>query len=232
MTDIAYILSWDSSGEYKDFKYSLRSLDRYCKDIGNLYIVGCLPKWFKRGLDEAHHIPFEDTYQAWCNHILKCRELFGWVCNLKEYLLMNDDFFMTAPFKAKEYPLFNRGKITGTGETNYNRILLKTKDFVEKYRPVALHYGVHCPILYKADIFTKAYDRMCDYGDVKLDTQIGYDFRCLYGNEIGGGLEVKDTKCYKKLDYCDNLCHCVSSSDECDNSILESIFKEKSRWEK
>ena len=218
--DVVYILSYDPTDNYSELRFSLRSLSRYCNDVDDLYIVGNKPSWIKN----VKHIPVEDRYYPWGNHLIKVLTAFKHTDN---FLLLNDDFYMLAPFSAGKYPYFDRGKICGTGQTNYNKILLKTSEYLQKRGLNTLHYGVHCPIRYESDFLSIA-DIMLQ----KLDDEIGYSPRCIYGNMLNKkSVEIKDTKCYDNLKLENNPCGCVSSGDRCDIGILAEVFNEISKWE-
>ena len=89
--DVVYTLK-DSEPNH-DLRYSLRSLEKYGGEIGNVWIVGHCPSWVKNVI----HLPTEQ-----CNdkHI-SVRYNWETVCRCDlisdDFILMNDDFIITEP---------------------------------------------------------------------------------------------------------------------------------------
>lgn len=89
--DIVYTLK-DSEPNH-DLRYSLRSLEKYGGEIGNVWIVGHCPAWCKNVI----HLPTEQNNDK---H-LSTRSNWETVCKCdlisEDFILMNDDFILTKP---------------------------------------------------------------------------------------------------------------------------------------
>lgn len=108
--DCVYILGKGSLSNDDEIRYSLRSLDRWCEDLGKIYIVGDCPPF----LTGVVHIPHQDEHKKpWKNTLDKVKR----VCEEEEltddFMLMNDDFFAFGPFKISELPYYAEKKVQG-----------------------------------------------------------------------------------------------------------------------
>lgn len=73
----------------------------------------------------------------------------------KEFLFMNDDFFMMNPFDIKEYPYFINGELRYIeNPSRYQMINNKTMVELQKMGiERVMDFGSHCPIRYKKEKF-------------------------------------------------------------------------------
>jgi len=127
--DIVYILGRGSIANNLELRYSMRSLERYCQDLGKIYIVGEQPEFIS---DDAHIVAEDSFKKPWQNALYKIREACKDERISDEFLLMNDDFFAFGEFASSELPFyFNR---RGDGGVN------GLKDF-----------AVHAPLRIKKD---------------------------------------------------------------------------------
>lgn len=127
--DIVYILGRGSIANNLELRYSMRSLERYCQDLGKIYVVGEQPEFIS---DDAHIIAEDQFKKPWQNALHKMREACKDERISDEFLLMNDDFFAFGEFASSELPFyFNR---RGDGGVN------GPKDF-----------AVHAPLRIKKD---------------------------------------------------------------------------------
>lgn len=101
--DAVYILGSGSLANDEEILYSVRSLCENMEDLRNVYVIGNNPKH----LPLVQHYQFEDSApEGWKNVYHKVLK----ACSIEElsdeFLLMNDDFFLRAPFKAESYPFY------------------------------------------------------------------------------------------------------------------------------
>jgi hypothetical protein len=110
--DVVYILGTGSLVNNLELKYSIRSLEKYMRDLRRVYVVGeeC------PHLPNVEHVFMQDpTKEGWKNAYLKIKR----ACELQElsseFLLMNDDFFLTKPMTGADWPFYAlRGSNGGT----------------------------------------------------------------------------------------------------------------------
>lgn len=229
--DALYILGRGSKHDNLELRLSLRTLDANGKDIDKVFIVGNKPEWVK----DVIHIPAEDTYQRMQNHASKViKAIKNGISD--DFLLMNDDFFMLKTFDAETYPYYVKGELEHADETRenfktYQKVLNKTREYLlENGVKKPLAYNVHCPIRYNCKKFLK-FEPL--FEKVKFE-DIGYSWRCLYGNTfIKKAQVVKDCKYFDDV-WKESETGCISTSDNCDKILneLQNRYQNKSRWEK
>ena len=233
MTDILYVLADKAKrGSERELRVSLRSLEKNCKDLGTVYIATDeLPDW----IDNVYHIESHDTDKrennAFRKTLIACKvfEKMG----AKEFLFMNDDFFMMDSFEAKSYPYFICGDVQFINnpsryqQVQNNTIFLLNSLGVEKVND----FRCHCPIIYDVDKFLSLEKY---YIKIK-DSNVGYSPRLLYGNLfVKDYVQEKDCKLWSNEDIRKTKQKCISTSDDADDVLeqIESIFNKKSKYEK
>lgn len=101
--DVVYVLGKGSLANDDEIRYSLRSVEQYCEDLGNVYIVGECPDF----LCNVTHIAYEDKHKRpWKNTLDKVKYVSSLDSLTDDFLLMNDDFFAFAPFRIDELPYY------------------------------------------------------------------------------------------------------------------------------
>lgn len=127
--DVVYILGSGSLCNNEEIRYSIRALETNMLDLRNIYIIGEDPKF----LQKIKHIPAHDSsnykhINAYHKIILACKieELSD------EFLLMNDDFFMTKEFLGSDFPFYALENSNG-GSCGPNS------------------FHIHCPVRIKKD---------------------------------------------------------------------------------
>ena len=228
--DILYILGNGSVHDNMEIRLSLRTVEKYAKNLDRVFIVGDCPSW----IQNVVHIPQEDRYYFAQNHYLKvytaCKSDIS-----DNFLLMNDDFYMTKPFNVERYPYYVRGPLVRNKQANhlYKKVINKTYDYLVNIgcnNP--LNYSVHSPIIYnKQNIID-----MKEIAESVLHKTVGYSIRNLYGNFfVKHGIEVHDPKMHEDSEeLIQTQTGCVSSSDKCDKLLktLDKMFHVKSKYEK
>lgn len=215
--DILYYIGNGSIYNNDELRYSLRSIEKYCKDVDRVFIVGNKPEFLK----DVEYIWVEDKYKWHTNACLKTKAAIEAGIS-EDFLLMNDDFFMLKPFEAKKYPHYHKGDIPEKPNNEYQKIVVNTGNYLKSLGKPFKHYGVHCPMRINA----KKYMLLERYFFEPMS------IRCLYGNLFCEGVETKDNKdkVLKKSET-----GCFSSTPVADGSlmmVLKELYPEPSRWEK
>lgn len=215
--DALYYIGSGSMRNNNELRYSLRALEKHAKDLDRVFIVGNKPA-FLRGVE---YIWVEDKFEWWRNAFEKTKAAIQAKIS-DEFLLLNDDFFMTKDFEMKSYPYFHKGEIEDDTSTKYKTVITNTKKVLQENGKPFMHYGVHCPMR----INGQKYLQMEKYFTSPVSA------RCLYGNLYDvGGRKVTDnksdtlkssmTKCWSSRDWL---------SDEAFNKLKE-IYNKPSRFE-
>lgn len=229
MSDVLYILGRGSKQDDLELRLSLRSIEKYAQNLDRVFIVGNCPEWAKNVI----HIPEEDKYFPFSNHVKKVlRAIDGGIS--EKFLLMNDDFFMMRRFDVDTYPYYIRGEMFNNRQGgDYRQMLNNTVEILHKKGiEKVLAYNCHVPILYTRYMFS----------DIKplwerwKEDRIGFSPRIVYGNLfVKTGEVIKDPKIFDdKMPEEIGKSGCISSHSNSVNVLkeLERIFDKPSIYER
>lgn len=220
--DILYYVGSGSHHGNRELLYSLRALEKHCKDIGDVWIVGNRPHFLN---DKVKYLWVEDGGAWWQNAFYKTLAAIKAGIS-KEFLLMNDDFFMLQDFEAGKYPYYHKGEMPEIPKSKYQTVICNTGRILKIQGYPTKHYGIHCPIR----IDGEKYKQLEKYYTNPYEP-VPVSARCLYGNIFCIGMEVKDNK-GKELK--DSPTGCYSTTDWITADMfekLEAMFPTPSKWE-
>jgi hypothetical protein len=222
--DIVYIFrEW--SENCLELRYSLRSL----KNIKHwkVFIIGYKPKWIKNII----HIDAEDPYII---KSLNALHKINIACNddriSDDFILMNDDFYITEPTEVKYYyqgTMENHliDKRNRSLHWSYVRNLTKTYTLFQKW----MDFSLHAPIIYNKKKFLE----LQEYYDMKE----WYLLRNLYCNHYKIEWEyLEDCKIREIKDIPKILPTFLSNMDNLINTeefkeFLNNLFPKASKYE-
>jgi len=192
--DIVYIYSHQASRwRGQELKYSLRSLERYGRNYGKVYLVGDKAPYLN---DKIIHIEKADdsTYAK----ERRIYEKLLLACQTKDisnpFIFFNDDFFLTKEIDLSKIGYyFNRSledklNLMQT-KGQYWRAMNNTREaLISKGLPTT-HFDIHYPMKYYKDKFIEI---MTEYD---WDIRCGYVIKSLYANTLKiRGIEREDRK--------------------------------------
>ena len=214
--DVLYYIGCGSHHNNDELRYSLRSLHQHCQDVDRVFVVGNKPAFLRN----VQYLWVEDKFEWWRNAFEKTKAAINAGIS-DEFLLMNDDFFMTSDFKAAKYPFYHRGEMPSVAQNKYQEVIVQTKKILQGLNASLFHYGVHCPIRIEA----KKYLELEKYFTHPVSA------RCLYGNLFCKGIRTDDNK---GTILKNSKQKCFSSADwagEDTFEALKKLFDQPSRWE-
>ena len=215
--DVLYYIGGGSMRHNIELRLSLRSIEKFGKNIDRVWIVGNKPEF----LQNVEYLWVEDKYDWWQNAFEKTKAAINAGIS-EDFLLMNDDFFMAAPFDAETYPYYHRGEMPEDNTRAYQKVITNTKRILKGLGATTYHYGVHCPMR----INGKKYLELEKYFKESVSA------RCLYGNLYCKGRKVADCK---GVDMKQSQTKCWSSktwlTDE-NIKALKEMFPSPSKYEK
>ena len=195
MINLVYLLGRGSKWENNELRYSLRSVERYGKNVGDIIIVGEeLPDWVSKDNERIKLLYSKDPYEKkWDNAWYKINQ----VCKKYDrFILMNDDFFLVKEVDFDTLPVYYNGELQSlidkyTKTSSYVGMLTRTVDVLSKIKPGATQYNfaLHVPLIVeskKIEKFMKSVDGHAT----------GLSFRSIYGN-----LAVKIEDCIQLPDF-------------------------------
>lgn len=214
--DVLYYIGNGSSHNNDELRLSLRSLEKHCKDVGKVWIVGNKPAFLRN----VEYIWVADERGKWWWNAFNKTKTAILAGISDDFLLMNDDFFMIDDFEAESYPYFHKGDIK-KNDTDYQQVVYNTGEYLKSIGAATKHFGIHCPIRINGK----------KYLELEKHLTQPMSVRCLYGNLYCKGRLAKDvknkeihknqTKCYSALSY---------MSEDIYQQLL-TMFPNPSRWE-
>lgn len=219
MINVLYVVGNGSSWRDNELRFSLRSLEKFIPDHGTVYVVGHLPS----GLKGIVHIPAEDEAK---NPIVNVNSKLllatEKLSHLDEFLLFNDDFWLTGEWQSDTY------YYDGTLEGRYSKFAVSADNYYLKAIKetladvhvqsggVAKNFELHCPILFNVRLLKDVLDAGDGIG-AKL-------VRTLYCSTVTGLKiqEMPDCKLRRDWRTPDSSIACVSADD----------FAIRSQWAK
>lgn len=233
--DILYILGKGSPFNNEELKYSLRSLERFGNNIDKVVLIGEKPNFLDYSKIEHH--PFTETGVKDYRIASKIMHACAIGAVKGDFLFCNDDFFFTRPFDCNTFPYYYQGSLHhgNSSATAYQDHLRLTRDYLLSQGKSAMHFDMHCPIIYNADKFLSL-ESSWEYSK----TTIGLVVKSTYANMHGiTGTLYSDTKLKELITQSDYMRmksnECFSIYDQAWNrgvkSMLERSFTEKSKWE-
>lgn len=221
-------------GENEELRYSLRSIVKNCK-VDSLFVVGGKPDWYL-----GNYIPVTQKYSKYKNAFLN----FKTICDSdeisKDFVLMNDDFFITKPIN-KIITYYNgtlQNKIDNyekvLGRSSYiNKLIITNDRLLKNGIQNPLNYEIHVPM------------SMCksNFKEI-LTNNHNILYRSVYGNTFNDeAKEMIDVKVYQSdsfktlsYNYTDNKYPFLSTDPGSflylKDLYLKKAFVDKTEYEK
>ena len=243
--DILYIVGTGSKWENNELRYSLRSIEKFGRNVGRVYIVGNKPDFIN---DNVTYIPCPDDTNRKHKNILK-----KVLCAIEKsdisrhFIISSDDHFYTREVDFDQYPVYYQAREictqapNGKKPNNYYLSLFDTRRMLKKWGLPLYQTNPHCNTHFDADMYRLYYPLFAE----ALETEYGGEMNCLMGNIlINGGVQptyfvdkkigvFKDTAdLIKQIDGVE----CFSISDDavlCGiGGYLKTLFPNKSKYEK
>lgn len=140
--DILYLIGEGRSKcDNNELKYSLRSIEKFGKNVRNVYVAGYCPEWLN---DNVHKVPVKQIYEKPSNIVEKHINMLATILYVvdntdisDEFLVSMDDHFYIREVDFDNYPVY--AKIV-RGDTklksripinNYGRFIEATKRLLE-----------------------------------------------------------------------------------------------------
>ena len=147
MTDVVYIVGTGSKMGNDELRYSLRSIEKHLKNVGNVYVIGHRPEW----VTNVTHIPCNDEPgDKGLNIRSKTALAIGDNRVSEHFLKVYDDHFLLSDFSADNFPYFVRETLEEAsqrlkGNAGYARKYAVTRKVLEDAGKPTLNYNLHSP---------------------------------------------------------------------------------------
>lgn len=254
--DILYIVGKGlSECDNKELRYSLRSIDKYGRGIGRVFVAGYCPEWLS---DKVIKVPFTQPYdmsqkfpdfmeRLACKHANIIATVLYVIDNTNigdEFLVSMDDHFYIRNVDFENYPYYIKGdegfrELPLTGKTEYAKYMASTRKFLEEHKLsryyLVPHRNMHC----SRKIFAECRETIDEA--IKSKTPIEYLCYVLNYQYTKYGFEltpVKDVKIKNGFDWYKinpDYTEVFSTIDYTPNSRLDALvgalYKDKSKYE-
>jgi len=158
-----------------------------------------------------------------------------------DFLVTNDDIYLTQPFDLKNLPFFHKGELENTMQKNagdYRKSLNHTRKHLMIQGKATLDFDTHFPIMYNKSKFIDTFAK----ADLNWDQPFGYVIKSLYCNlngiegEFGADCKIHSKLTYEEIQKKIEGRTFFSTSDGCMNDAmirtLEKLYGEPSKYEK
>jgi hypothetical protein len=161
----------DDGNDGYELRYAIRSMKKYFTQLSGVLLIGDRPTWY---IGKHFYEPDHRSRKAYSIY----RKILA--VPYDTFLFSNDDIFATQPFDPP--PLYYTGplKTAIAHGIHKNRFILTSQ-----LLPDGLSYDLHVPMVIDRDKFETA----CN-----VDWSKEYLYRSIYGNYIGGGVQMNDPK--------------------------------------
>lgn len=179
MIDVVCVLGNGSHWNDNELRYSLRSLVKFGSNFRSVIIIGDKPEWIQNII----HIPFENPTNY--NHEHNIYEKILVACKShsvsENFLMWNDDYFLTAPIDCSNYPYYYNCPLSESVKARlrfdgYAISLDNSRRKLEEWKCKTFNYDIHCPIIYNKKVFVET------VGAVDWSVGNGYVIKSLYAN--------------------------------------------------
>lgn len=240
--DILYVVGIGSKWQNNELRYSLRSIDRFGRNVGRVYIATeHLPAFVNP--EKVVHYPIRDLGKI--KHLNIMDKIEGVMQHTDigdDFLLSSDDHFYIRETDFDNYPLYYKGEIEERDENaEYWLSMRDTKHLLQQYGLTTYSTNPHCNTHFNRPMFMEHSALMKEGKQLRY----GAEVNCLMGNlMIAAGVEpvcyndIKINSFKNREDLLRQLgdTHCFSIYDSALNcgikEYLREMFPNKSRWEK
>ncbi len=176
--DILYILGTGSFWNNNELRYSLRSLEKYAKNVNRIFITGDVKPSFIK--DNVIFNQVSDISQPAINSLHKILWTIENTDISENFLFMNDDFFLLKDIDITKYPFYCKGilKNINNNNTEYRQSMVDTYNYLVDKKINTNNYEVHAPIVYNKKDFIALKDFWLDC----IKTKYGMLHRSIYCN--------------------------------------------------
>lgn len=153
--DILYIIGPKSKTNHFELRCSLRSIEKFGKNVGNVYVVGYCPRWLS---DEVIKLPCEDKYKSdditqFQKNANICYKLLYAVDHSdigETFMVSMDDHFYVKETDFENYPYFVRNRKNygielpdSSPGTPYLTFLSSVREYIKGKKLPILNFGLH-----------------------------------------------------------------------------------------
>lgn len=242
--DLLYLLGHGSRHDNVEIRYSLRSIEKYCKGYDRVFVVGQCPEWLRN----VEYIPCPDD-QGYSHKNMMKKILHA--CKnsdiSEDFVMQADDHFYVRPYDFRDIKPYEKGELRSElwhpdRDTVYQQSIVDTRKWLEKHGYPYRNGSQHCGMWFKKSLWLQIEEEMLKpafifpYGlesssimAAALNKHLGipYEYRkdCKvgnFGNEDDLKAKIGDNFCFSIYDiaFCSGI-----------ERILAKWYPNKSKYE-
>ncbi len=160
--DLLYLLGHGSRHDNVEIRYSLRSIEKWCKGYDRVFVVGQYPEWMKN----VEYIPCPDD-QGYAHKNMMKKILH--VCKnsdiSEDFVMQADDHFYVRPYDFRNIKPYEKGELPTklreheTAPT-YRTSLIDTRKWLEAHGYPYRNGSQHCGMWFKKSLWLEIEDDM------------------------------------------------------------------------
>lgn len=243
--DAVFVIGTGSRHNNEELRYALRSLEKHCPFIRNVYIVGVCPEWVNK--DYITHIDWQDRFRHAkdANIVDKLRKACEYPGIAKNILFCSDDQVQTRVCAWEDFsPMwrlkFDQDAEITLGSTVWQKRVKLTLER-ERDRRKENNLPVGCVYFFEPHIWSpidrdlfKEYAEWSDYPNSEATiTQSGYyNFINIEGTRLKNHIFLRPGEHFNEIKY-NTVVH-IAYSDRSYNEAMEYLknkFPERSKYE-
>ena len=212
--DILYVLGRHSKWDNNELRLSLRSIEKFGKNVGRVFLVGHDPMFLS---NQVTYIPYKDKYKK----IFKQKNILEAICYAvehsdigEEFLLSSDDHIYLKATDFNNYPFFCKGMLpTDVKHSLYRKTLYDTRNILIKNGLPFYNFSQHG----NTHLFRSAIENAKNLIDLASKTRFGCEPTCLLLNAF----------------YAENAFHItkrsdlkITSNDDLDYMLAKTMDRE------
>ena len=250
--DIIYLVGEGCSKcDDNELRYSLRSIEKYGKNVNKVYVAGYCPEWLS---DEICKVPCKQIYDRPQNIIQKHINMLGTLLYTidntdisNKFLVSMDDHFYIRETDFDNYPIYAKKVLDnaqlGTKRnppTKYGQFILKTKKLLEKMNLPTYFFTLHRNMHISKDIMNECRDILENIIDQEVACEpivflLNYQYKQqpfefvtikdikIRGENMWWKVNPKETEVFSTYNF-----EVGSKLD----TLIGNLFPEKSKYEK
>lgn len=243
--DILYVIGRGSKWGDNELRYSLRSIEKNCKNVGRIFIAGYCPSFIDQ--KKVTFVPVPDIYACKHMNILNCIEQAVKNTDISdEFLYSSDDHFYVGKADFDNYPHYQKPVELPDKDNlmnSYQMTLYATRKMLEDAGLPVYFFAWHGNTHFKKSLFMEP--EFAALRKASYDTKRGIEPTVLMNNywyakepfEITVREDIKfptdlvpDT--LNKIIKQRECISCASATPELLKRWLAQEFPNKSKWEK
>lgn len=154
--DLLYVLGSGSTHDDLELRYSLRSIEKYCKNYGRIIVVGRKPEW----LTNVEFIPCDDNMGSAHKNMMKkiLWAVHHQSCHISDWFVVQaDDHFYTRPYDFRKISNYYKDELPRTLEEcdfddQYKISMVDTYHYLKKKGYPTKNGSMHCGFLFNRSL--------------------------------------------------------------------------------